>query len=544
MDIRPKTSSPIPNGHFQFFPSSQNEKDFVSPPIPAKKFTTPFLKESDRYQHRNENNLLAHQLADQQTKIEKYFSPPSIPSQNSRVSKIPLRNHEDCHPLLFSNSKFQINSSADCDAEDRKRPHPHSNASDLSSADVASKSSPQDAARSSFRQSPSQSVAGLRNAFENMSSNYKITSPADQSYIQKAKPSYRLFSNQLSSMIPFKDHGNDTQPERTTGMPESNVLGDVERKTVNSDAVGNEYDALYSTDERSVSCSECDCRISQASDLEVNRESEVDILTLNASEEELLDLQLKKQEKRSSDKAVPTTRDKSKTKYLSGSTFAKKCVELCRENSSEKNEKQGFEKADSKQELLRGLTKTDKVDEVDKGEISGQFRRDEEFSKKDGKLAPVASSDEYGESSADSSDSEDSSISSNDAERGIDMLFERLKLDNSDDLLAAVEAMQSHRQSESSSDRVIEFPSFDWEKAPCCPFSFESLDRTFTLNPYDLMYAHKYAASQNRSDCPDMADGQCAGATGIGSPFRKNGELGLPSPPKFHFDFDSDTTVA
>lgn len=121
--------------------------------------------------------------------------------------------------------------------------------------------------------------------------------------------------------------------------------------------------------------------------------------------------------------------------------------------------------------------------------------------------AAYISSDDYGETS-DSSDSEASSVSSKEPERhSIDMLFERLQLDHSDDLMAAVDARNAqkspHEVPSKTNAGVLErdntMPTFEWELPPESTFSLGSLDRNFTLNPHDLIYAHKYVQNHMKS---------------------------------------------
>ena len=116
------------------------------------------------------------------------------------------------------------------------------------------------------------------------------------------------------------------------------------------------------------------------------------------------------------------------------------------------------------------------------------------------------------ESSIETTDS-DSSASSN--EHG-HMLFERLKLDHGVDLLAAVEAAGKKTE------------PFNWESFNC-PFSFEGLDHTFTLNPYDVMYAQKYAVRNQLSVEPESSE--------------TVSETADPIDDRYPFDPDPDATV-
>lgn len=98
------------------------------------------------------------------------------------------------------------------------------------------------------------------------------------------------------------------------------------------------------------------------------------------------------------------------------------------------------------------------------------------------------------ESSVDTTDSE-SSVSSHEHDH---LLIDRLK------------AQHCSRPMDSSTEEngaggggAVEL---DWEKFSC-PFNFSALDHTFTLNPYDIIYANKYLARNLSKVDPQEADG-------------------------------------
>lgn len=123
------------------------------------------------------------------------------------------------------------------------------------------------------------------------------------------------------------------------------------------------------------------------------------------------------------------------------------------------------------------------------------------------------------ESSVDTTDSE-SSVSSHEHDH---LLIDRLKSQHCSRPMDS-----STEENAAGGGGPVEL---DWEKFSC-PFNFGALDHTFTLNPYDIIYANKYLArNQSKTDAPEGE-----GAT--------NGE----EPPGVHhdqypYDPDPDATV-
>lgn len=129
------------------------------------------------------------------------------------------------------------------------------------------------------------------------------------------------------------------------------------------------------------------------------------------------------------------------------------------------------------------------------------------------------------ESSVDTTDSE-SSLSSHDPDQP---LLNRLKSQQPHLMDSSMEERASGAAGggEAASAPV----ELDWEKFSC-PFNFGALDHTFTLNPYDVIYANKYLArNQSRSGPLEKSDDS------------NNSDAASGGVDQYPYDPDPDATV-
>ena len=175
----------------------------------------------------------------------------------------------------------------------------------------------------------------------------------------------------------------------------------------------------------------------------------------------------------------PKNTDESKSHC---GTFVKKCINL-REKPSENNINT-YELDELISQLDRSNAASKLEDSTPKLEDTSPrlLNSTPKFGEAD---KACTSSDDYGETSEVSTDSEESSVCSKKV-HNIDLLFERLKLNG--DLLAVLEGSPCKT---GAITRDNTMPTFEWELPP--DTSFGSLDRNFTLNPHDVIYAQKYA---------------------------------------------------
>ena len=212
----------------------------------------------------------------------------------------------------------------------------------------------------------------------------------------------------------------------------------------------------------------------------------------------------------------------------------KKCIELCNKNGNGGDSKSHVIKKNTQEldDLISQLDRSNTASKADEDNLTTNLsdapeRLDEDLTCREGihQMAPCVSSDDYGESSDDSSGSEASSVSSKEPleHHSIDLLFERLQLDHSDDLIAAVDAMNGGgggcggggsggggggktQASAGALERDNTMPTFEWELPPESTFNLGSLDRNFTLNSHDLLYAHKYVNMRSNDLSNDHND--------------------------------------
>lgn len=104
------------------------------------------------------------------------------------------------------------------------------------------------------------------------------------------------------------------------------------------------------------------------------------------------------------------------------------------------------------------------------------------------------------ESSVDTTDSE-SSISSHEHDH---LLIDRLKSQHCSRPMDS--STEENAAGGGCGGAAVEL---DWEKFSC-PFNFTALDHTFTLNPYDVIYANKYLArNQSKTDTQEAEGATC-----------------------------------